>query len=292
MSSSDKKEEDEDRVVLQQRLLKTDEVFVYRIPPMKTSSGHRAEDWELAKPLETCSLIVEIIDDALYCKFFAEKPKQGGPDGATEPALFAQAKIKLDDDVPYINHWVEPVVDSSRYFVIRISDGTGKRQAHIGIGFRERDDASNFRMSLQEYENSLRKEKEAEQMHQAYEEEIQTNPDSKEESDGSSSGPTASKLSLKEGEKLHINLKGSKPRRETPKKSGGGGGPVLLKKPPKPPPSSDEISVELSGIQIGKSKPKSSKASSSSRASSECDSGAAVADFDDTDDEWGEFESS
>ena len=33
--------EDEIKVVLEQTLLKTDEVFVYRIPPMMTSAGHQ-----------------------------------------------------------------------------------------------------------------------------------------------------------------------------------------------------------------------------------------------------------
>ena len=38
------------KVVLEQTLLTCPEVFVYRIPPMMTSGGHRAEDWNLAKP--------------------------------------------------------------------------------------------------------------------------------------------------------------------------------------------------------------------------------------------------
>ena len=31
----------EDRVVLQQTLMTVDEVFVYRVPPLRTSGGHR-----------------------------------------------------------------------------------------------------------------------------------------------------------------------------------------------------------------------------------------------------------
>jgi len=34
-------------------LLKIDEVFIYKIPPLKSASGHRAEDWNLAHPLFT-----------------------------------------------------------------------------------------------------------------------------------------------------------------------------------------------------------------------------------------------
>ena len=60
--SSDKEESSsstiEDKVVIEQLLLKIDEAFIYRIPPMRSADGHRAEDWNLAKPLNTCSLVV------------------------------------------------------------------------------------------------------------------------------------------------------------------------------------------------------------------------------------------
>jgi hypothetical protein len=45
---------------------------------------------------------------------------------------------------------VDPVVDSSRYFVLRIDDGKG-RHAFIGMGFRDRDDAYNFNATLQDH---------------------------------------------------------------------------------------------------------------------------------------------
>ena len=34
-------DEDETKVVIEQTLLKTEEVFVYRIPPMMTAGGHK-----------------------------------------------------------------------------------------------------------------------------------------------------------------------------------------------------------------------------------------------------------
>lgn len=38
---------------------------------------------------------------------------------------------------------IDAVVDSSRYFVIRIEDGSGKK-AYIGFGFVERTDSFDF----------------------------------------------------------------------------------------------------------------------------------------------------
>lgn len=237
-------------VVLEQRLLTCSEVFVYRIPPMMTSGGHRAEDWNLAKPLETCSLVVMRRDDACLLRLLSEKPKKDGPPGATEPHLFCECRIRLDDATKKMEHWVEAVVDSSRYSVIRISDERTGREAHIGMGFRERSDAVNFRMSLQEYENALRRERKAEAMHDAYE---RSHPDGGGEgSDGgsgsgdgaggsgappggdsltppSSAGgpstlPAVGKLTLKEGEKIHVNLKGVTGKDKDHGSGGGSGG--------------------------------------------------------------------
>uniref|UniRef100_A0A8C9LCZ4 Adaptin ear-binding coat-associated protein 1 n=1 Tax=Pavo cristatus TaxID=9049 RepID=A0A8C9LCZ4_PAVCR len=68
--------------------------------------------------------------------------------------LFAQAPI---DQYPGIA--VETVTDSSRYFVIRIQDGTG-RSAFIGIGFTDRGDAFDFNVSLQDHFKWVKQETE------------------------------------------------------------------------------------------------------------------------------------
>jgi hypothetical protein len=54
--------------------------------------------------------------------------------------LFAQ--------VTYATPWsqVEPVLDSSRYFVLRV-EGDGGKRAYIGMGFAERGDAFDFQVS-------------------------------------------------------------------------------------------------------------------------------------------------
>lgn len=44
-------------------------------------------------------------------------------------------------------HCVEQVIDSSRFFAVRVVDG--KRKAILGIGFEDRSDAFDFGVSLQ-----------------------------------------------------------------------------------------------------------------------------------------------
>ncbi|XP_058531777.1 adaptin ear-binding coat-associated protein 2 isoform X3 [Ochotona princeps] len=63
----------------------------------------------------------------------------------TSGELFAQAPV---DQFP--GTAVESVTDSSRYFVVRIEDGNGRR-AFIGIGFGDRGDAFDFNVALQDH---------------------------------------------------------------------------------------------------------------------------------------------
>jgi hypothetical protein len=141
---------DEEKVVITQTLCRIGQVFVYRVPPMKTSVGHRAEDWNLAKPAATCSMQILQQDNALLIQLL--RNAESSPASTTETFLFAQAKLVFDissgssssssstgteqqqQQQKPIEYWVEPVVDSSRYFVIRCEDEKTKRQAFVGIG--------------------------------------------------------------------------------------------------------------------------------------------------------------
>lgn len=249
----------EDRVIIEQMLLKIEEVFVYRIPPMRSADGHRAEDWNLAKPLATCSLIVVRRDNNLCINIMAERPKPGAPAGAMENYEFAQSNIRVDLTNPShkIEHWVNPVVDSSRYFALRIKDSKTGREAFIGVGFRERTDATNLRMSIEDYINSLKREDKAAALRKKFEESLslgdQSSKDGGHDADGENLPIAKSSLTLKEGEKLHINIKNKrvnpniKNKRVNPvdkqsPKVKGTGGMIGLKKPPPPPnaaPASD-----------------------------------------------------
>ena len=132
--------------------------------------GYRAAGWnnqvwygKLQVMLRGERCVVEFIDD--------------------DDNLFAKAPIR--DDGPSA---VEPVLDSSRYFVVRIEKN--KKKTYVGLGFQERSEALDFKIALQEYKKYL--------------EEPEEEDEDEEEND----------YSLAEGKTLHvdINLKSKKRR--------------------------------------------------------------------------------
>lgn len=110
------------------------EVSVYKIPPLKANAGHRATEWgDLGKPLWKGRLrIIEKSQGASIC---FEDSQTG--------ELFANTEY--DPSRPS----VEAVLDSSRYFVVRVEDSG--RSAYIGMGFTERTDSFDFNVALQDY---------------------------------------------------------------------------------------------------------------------------------------------
>ncbi len=59
---------------------------------------------------------------------------------------------------------VEPVVDSSRYSVLKVVDTNTKQHAFIGIGFGTRPQASDFNAALDDHRGFLRRQREAQAM--------------------------------------------------------------------------------------------------------------------------------
>ncbi|KAJ3876562.1 adaptin ear-binding coat-associated protein 1 [Lentinula edodes] len=110
------------------------EVSVFKIPPLKANEGHRAGEWgDLAQPLWKGRLRILEKNSGVTILF---------EDGTTGE-LFAKADY--DPSKPC----VEAVLDSSRYFVVRIEDNG--RKAYIGMGFIERTDSFDFSVALQDY---------------------------------------------------------------------------------------------------------------------------------------------
>lgn len=187
----------------------------------------RAEDWNLSKPIETCSLLIERCGDQLHLIFRKQ----------SDNAVFARSIIDLSplsaDGQHELQYYCEEVVDSSRYFCIRITDDKTGREARVGIGFRDRDFASNFRMSLQDYQSSLQRERKAHELQEAYE----------------NGGADDVRLSLKDGEKIHVNL-GGKSTISKGISQPTAASPVLLKKPPPSPAQQEQLRISLEDMQI------------------------------------------
>ncbi|XP_020024434.1 adaptin ear-binding coat-associated protein 2 [Castor canadensis] len=161
------------------------EVHVYRIPPRATNRGYRASEWQLDQPSWSGRLRITAKGQVAYIKL----------EDRTSGELFAQAPV---DQFP--GSAVESVTDSSRYFVIRIEDGNGRR-AFIGIGFADRGDAFDFNVALQDHFKWVKQQCEFAKQAQ--------NPDE---------GPKLD-LGFKEGQTIKINIANMK------KKEGAAGTP-------------------------------------------------------------------
>ncbi|KAF8136535.1 adaptin ear-binding coat-associated protein 1 NECAP-1, partial [Boletus edulis] len=110
------------------------EISVYKIPALKANEGHRANDWgDLADPLWKGRL--RIVEKAGKAVLLFEDSHIG--------ELFARA------DYDPMKPSVDGVLDSSRYFVVRVEDSG--RKAYIGMGFAERSDSFDFNVALQDF---------------------------------------------------------------------------------------------------------------------------------------------
>ncbi|KAI0690583.1 adaptin ear-binding coat-associated protein 1 NECAP-1 [Cytidiella melzeri] len=110
------------------------EVSVFKIPPLKTNEGHRAQDWgDLGQPLWKGRLRIIERSAGVSIQF----------EDSTTGELFAKA------DYDPAKPSVEAVLDSSRYFIVRVEDNG--RRAYIGMGFLERTDSFDFNVALQDY---------------------------------------------------------------------------------------------------------------------------------------------
>lgn len=114
-------------------------VFVFKIQPRMTTAGYKASDWP-KDHIWTGRLRV-VSKGAQTCVLLEHTDKEG---------LFACCVV--DSDQAY-----EQVVDSSRYFALRIGDGKG-RHAVVGLGFNDRAQAFEFKVALQDARKLTTKE--------------------------------------------------------------------------------------------------------------------------------------
>ncbi|RWW22632.1 hypothetical protein GW17_00013159 [Ensete ventricosum] len=139
-SSSSVAEEEE---AFEHTLLVVREVLVYKIPPRSSSGGYKCGEWLQSDKIWSGRLRVVSCGDR--CEIRLEDPGSG--------ELFAACFVRPGQR----ENSVETVLDSSRYFVLKIEDGQGKH-AFIGLGFNERNEAFDFNVALSDHEKYLRRE--------------------------------------------------------------------------------------------------------------------------------------
>ena len=107
----------------------------------------------MTKPLQCVSLRIERRGHALLLVFTYVQGTQ------SKSKLFALCAIDLVEKEHPLEHYVEAVLDSTRYFVVRVTDEKAGREALIGLGFREREEAADFRAALAKYESEIARER-------------------------------------------------------------------------------------------------------------------------------------
>ncbi|KAL3918011.1 MAG: hypothetical protein SGPRY_006173 [Prymnesium sp.] len=250
------------------------ECYVYQIPPLKSESGHRANDWDVNKWLWSGTLKVVAKGNTLSVLLVDNDTGQ----------LFASCPMTDPDSKA-----IDRVIDSSRYFVLRIDDGQG-RHAFIGMGFRDRNFSYDFNATLQDHWKSVERQKEAEEWRAEME---------------SRSSEQMRDLSLKDGEKLNIKVNVPGKSAGAPKKPREVGtgilapppGNGLLAPPPKagilaPPPTAGASTSTV--VQSTTPVPSDTKASSEElKKKSSSDEFGEFADFasagGNADDDFGDF---
>ncbi|CAI7848069.1 unnamed protein product, partial [Closterium sp. NIES-53] len=183
------------------------------IPPRKTAASYRADEWDINRWAWEGAISVVSRGDHCSIRLL---------DAATGD-LFAHAPVRPNHPLP-----LEAVIDSSRFFVLRIEDSSppppsasaasaasassskgGKpaaaaapvvRHAFIGLGFRERTAAYDFQAAVYDHVQYVQKQQEARRMGRTYD-----------------SRPAAD-YRLKDGQTLHLDLK--TPARAKPSTAG------------------------------------------------------------------------
>jgi adaptin ear-binding coat-associated protein 1/2 len=137
----------EEEEAFEHTLLVVREVSVYKIPPRTTSGGYKCGEWLQSDKIWSGRLRVVSCGDR--CEIRLEDPATG--------ELFAACFVLPGQR----ESAVETVLDSSRYFVLRIEDGRGKH-AFVGLGFNERNEAFDFNVALSDHEKYVKREQEKE----------------------------------------------------------------------------------------------------------------------------------
>lgn len=198
---------------IQRILFISPRVHVYSIPPLSSTRGYQAVSWTTpngpAKQIFTARL--RVLETAIPLSI--PDDSSGDEKISTEILLEDPATGQLFAGAPYTDaRVVEPAVDSSRFFAVRVV-GDGGRKAVLGIGFEERGEAIDFGITLQEVRKVQSKDGE------------KGLGNGKGGKAGQAQEEVKKDFSLKEGEMIHVDM-GRKGRRwgGNPAKEEGGKG--------------------------------------------------------------------
>ncbi|KAG1653213.1 hypothetical protein FOA52_009216 [Chlamydomonas sp. UWO 241] len=133
-----------DDELIEQTLHVANQVCLYRIPS-RAPSGHVSGDWRVQDKLFEGRLRVVARGDTCHIRFF----------DATTGELFAESPVPFGKRLQY----VEPAVDSSRNFVVRVQDAASGNHAFLGMGFTDRSDSFDFNESLLRQESQVERER-------------------------------------------------------------------------------------------------------------------------------------
>jgi hypothetical protein len=252
-------QEMDDEAGEEQLLLTLPECFVYKVPPRPAASGYRAMDWGLDTPLLTGYIRLVARGPAIAISVWqrpdqVSAPAAAGASSGHAPAAAAAATRSLamapaaaghrlvavcrvpmpDTTYPLgggaasqpLEYWVEPVVDSSRYFALRITSHD-QRSAQVGMGFRERQHAFDFRAALDDHFAFVRRQ-DGLQTAQELQPERGTDRVSTRSMGGEQAGPETggtshgvgpSEFALAAGQTIHVDLRRSRHKAGAPESS-------------------------------------------------------------------------
>jgi len=234
--------EEEEVSHYEQTVLTANEVFVYKVPPLRTASGHRAEDWGLDKPVFTGAMKIFQTEKKLRIVIYRFNDPTTVLTTPENLTAFAECHIEVKPKED-ITGYVDAVIDSSRYYVLRIQDPKNPtRSVHIGVGFRERDTSFDFKNALNDYVRFIDRMALADQMAH-----MQLHEEDAEHLDKNGPIKPHRDLSLKEGDKIKVAIKSKRHppgAPTTPNKT------VTGLRPPPPPGATVFASIPLKPVLI------------------------------------------
>ncbi|CAB4268766.1 unnamed protein product [Prunus armeniaca] len=104
-------QEENEAEALELVLFQVPECYVYLIPPRKSAASYRADEWDVNKWV--WEGILKVISKGEECIIRLEDKNTS--------ELYARAFLRKGEPHP-----VEPVIDSSRYFVLRVEENIGE----------------------------------------------------------------------------------------------------------------------------------------------------------------------